>query len=185
MKKCYRIMIIIGALATLLYIISIWTPPVWDVILNVIAMLGSGVFCSAIVSYFIDKQHELMSLQKQLDSQRFIYADIINEICFLISREIKCASIYLKKKKIKTEYKETLSLDEAIKKIQELLITITKSDLTKIIKQKKEESNDLLCNFTLDNYKSLQKKIFNIISDGSFYSYVCLSNLLYRLYCRS
>ena len=51
-----------GMLMTLAYLANIWVNDDcwWSVIIDVIAMIGSGLLCSAIVSYVFEKQNEKM-----------------------------------------------------------------------------------------------------------------------------
>ena len=168
-KRTYLIIIICGVILTLSLIATIWTKNEIDVIFNILAMLGSGIFCSAIVSYFLDKRQELINLQKQLDSQRFLYSDLINEISFLMSREIKYLSIYSNDVIECQETKKSLSLYEATHLIQKLLETARKSIAIGTLSINNTQTSDFLRNITFDNYKIVQKKLSNILSNGCFY----------------
>ena len=53
MKK-YFWMIAVGFVLTISFIATIWLKGVWDTIFNIVAMIGSGILCSAVVSYIIE-----------------------------------------------------------------------------------------------------------------------------------
>ena len=173
---------IVGLLATLLLGLTIWTCDVWDIILNIVAMLGSGVFCSAIVSYFIEKQQNLINLQKRLDSQRFIFSPIVTNLKTLLSKEIKYLSLCMSTEKNKSDKTVRYSLNEAIIYLNELFHSVMKNPSTfssifkadnmkelNAIKNKNDLLGNLLYGYTLTNYKALKQVLSSIIENGAFY----------------
>lgn len=176
MKKTYIVMIVIGTIATLLSIVTIWTDPVMGVILNIVAMLGSGVLCSTIVSFFINQQIDLISLQNKLDSERFLFSRLIDKICFLVSIENKYLSILIWNNRVFKKDETTCSLEAGTNKVLSLLSEIQANfnDLNDVKRLRGNQANkthlrNYLCDFTLQYYKDLNQNILSIVTNGAFY----------------
>lgn len=71
MKK-YIIMMVSGIVLTLLLFCTIWVSSCWDIVFNVFAMLGSGVFCSAIVSLIVEQNNERREKQRKQEQRDFL-----------------------------------------------------------------------------------------------------------------
>ena len=89
-------MILSGAVLTFLLFNKLFGEiPMWLTIgLDVLAMLGSGVFCSAIVSLIIDKQNQKIADEKREEQRIFILGSSQRSIVNLYKRELTELSIY-------------------------------------------------------------------------------------------
>ena len=126
-NKCaYKVLIVIGSLMTISYIGAIWANDVCKVILNIVAMIGSGVLCSALVSLFL----ELKSEKEKKKQSSFILEGIKSRLKFILIWEIKVLSAYsilIKPDSQKRTKKYKLALTNAIVKIKEILESITQN----------------------------------------------------------
>lgn len=93
-KGVYRWMFGIGGLLSALILCDLLGIPGWlSTVFSFLAMLGGGVFCSALVSYLIEKQNEIRE-KKQKDAQRQYLLDAVKHgfmrLCEREMAELSC-----------------------------------------------------------------------------------------------
>ncbi|MBR2614530.1 MAG: hypothetical protein IKC71_02905 [Clostridia bacterium] len=179
-KLIYTIMIIAGALLTISYIGAIWAGEPIKIILSIVAMLGSGVLCSALVSLFL----ELKSEKDKKKQSSFILEGINNRLKFLLVWELKTLSTYLiliKPDNLKKTNKYKLNLKEIISKINNILNEIVSdtdilyqynTNINNEYLKKVKIKNNLAFGSSLPYYKDLLAKITDLLIDSN----VCLIN---------
>lgn len=128
-KRVYVWMIVVGIVLTISLVSKIWTGDNIDIIFDIIAMIGSGVLCSAIVALLTEIRNEKMMSMAQQKNRGFVLSVITNGIKGLLILELKYLSAYALLSN--TERKETqncdLAISEIIDKINCILGTITSS----------------------------------------------------------
>lgn len=177
-NKCaYKVLIGIGSLMTISYIGAIWANDVCKVILNIVAMIGSGVLCSALVSLFL----ELKSEKEKKKQSSFILEGIKSRLKFILIWEIKVLSAYsilIKPDSQKRTKKYKLTLTNAIVKIKEILESITQnteniyqysSNMDFEYMNKIKRKNTLAFGFSLPYYKDLASRISDLLIDSNNY----------------
>lgn len=124
----YIIMLVAGFLATFSYVGTIWASNAGDIILNIFAMLGSGIFCSGIVSLIVEKAGK----KRQREFLLFKFVGILS---ILIREELLyLSSLYVLD--IKEENKETVEVDISYKEAVNKIL----SYLGELIKKEPEET---------------------------------------------
>lgn len=181
MKKCYIWMIIIGIIATLIYIITIWTEIVWDTILNIVLTMGSGVLCSAIVAWISESIQKKNDGNKKREQRNYILSVVKNLFLILFSSEYKNLSEYLilndksnKYKTISKEIKVENVLDELNVMLEQITDNVTTSyQLPDIIDSnylmKINKRNELAFRSLLCLYERLNKDLLKIYEDSNIY----------------
>lgn len=94
MKK-YIWMIVIGFVLTISFIATIWTNNTWSAIFNIISMIGSGILCSAVVSYIIEISNNKRVQNLKQEQQKYILSSVKDSLLWLFSLEYKNLSEYL------------------------------------------------------------------------------------------
>ena len=185
LKNKYYLMMIIGVVLTLLLFNKLCGEiPTWLTIsLDVLAMLGSGIFCSAIVSLIIDKQNQKVSVEKIEEQRNFILSSSQRNIVNLYKRELTELSIYHTNYILKEKgkwIKQELTLSEIGEEIVSLLNKIKEfenkqvitADMTVIdsdyIKREEKKYPHLAKNTRL-YYENLYQDIQRIISQADSY----------------
>ena len=129
--KKYIIMIAIGLALTLSLIITIWLPEDhWGtVVLNIFAMIGSGVLCSAIVSWIIERNNDKVLDIAHQRQREFFFHSLQVDIDRLIVFELRNLSEYvlLTEEGIKKSERNEWSRKIIIKKLQNYVDQITNS----------------------------------------------------------
>lgn len=131
MKNKYPPMLWGGGLSTLILFLQLFpTIPTWlDIIINIIAMLGSGVFCSALVSILIEKQNKTLEKARKNEQRQYILLSVKDRLKRVYSRELYQLSFYYAKYVLKKETKlltEELTVEELSKKLNHLIEQIIK-----------------------------------------------------------
>ncbi len=124
----YIIMLVVGFLATFSYVGTIWASNAGDIILNIFAMLGSGIFCSGIVSLIVEKAGK----KRQREFLLFKFVGILS---ILIREELRSLSL-LFVLDIKEENKEKVEVDISYKEAVNKIL----SYLGELIKKEPEET---------------------------------------------
>lgn len=162
---------------TFSYISTFWAKGILPIILNIIAMIGSGVLCSALVSLFL----EIKSENEKKKQSAFILEGIKNRLRFLLLWELKALSSYAiltKPNSTKITQKSRLKLKDSISKINELLETITKNiesvyQYSNVIDteymEKLKIRNNLAFGTSLPYYKDLLSKISDLLINSNNY----------------
>ena len=88
MKK-YIWMIAVGFVLTISFIATIWLKCVWDTIFNIVAMIGSGILCSAVVSYIIEISNNKRDEKLKQEQQKYIFSSAKDSLLWLFSLEYK------------------------------------------------------------------------------------------------
>ena len=129
--KKYIIMIAVGLALTLSLIITIWLPEDhWGtVVLNIFAMIGSGVLCSAIVSWIIERNNDKVLDIAHQRQREFFFHSLQVDIDRLIVFELRNLSEYvlLTEEGIKKSERNEWSRKIIIKKLQNYVDQITNS----------------------------------------------------------
>ena len=81
-KHIYILMIVVGAILTASFVITILTNPNIDAIINIVAMVGSGVFCSAIVALFTELRNERILELEHNRQREYILSSLRNSLKF-------------------------------------------------------------------------------------------------------
>ena len=162
---------------TFSYIGSFWTKGILPIILNIIAMIGSGVLCSTIVSLFLERKSE----NEKKKQSAFILEGIKNRLRFLLLWELNALSSYAiltKPNSTKITQKSKLTLKDSISKINELLENITKNiesvyQYSNVIDaeymEKLKIKNNLAFGTSLPYYKDLLSKISDLLINSNNY----------------
>ena len=184
-KNKYFIMILSGAVLTFLLFNKLFGEiPMWLTIgLDVLAMLGSGVFCSAIVSLIIDKQNQKVADEKREEQRIFILDSSQRSIVNLYKRELTEFSIYHTNYILKEKgkwIKQELTLSEIGEEIVSLLNKIKEFENTQVITadmtvidsdyiKREEKKYPHLAKNTRLYYENLYQDIQRIISQADSY----------------
>ena len=122
----YWLMIVGGVLGVLSYIGMIWVGnnTVADVFLNIFAMLGSGVLCSAIVSIVIEHNAKKMQDEEHKKQCEFIFSTLRIDLFRIAIEELRNISEYIilrDKNEDKCWISNKMTLPEIVLKNQEYL----------------------------------------------------------------
>ena len=127
-----------GIVMTLLYLVAIFLPDnsKWIIVLNFVAMLGSGIFCSALVSLLFAKENEKQIAIEKSKRREFYFNYLVISLKGLMLDELKQFCNVLK---IEYSVKNPLWQGTSIEKVVELL----QQDIA-IIQKNNEYSNQIL-----------------------------------------
>ncbi len=180
MKK-YIWMIVIGFVLTISFIATIWTNKTWTIIFNIIAMIGSGILCSAVVSYIIGISNNKRDEKLKQEQQEYILSSVKDSLLWLFSLEYKNLSEYLilgdTTNKYKTNKKE-LEVEEALNEVSNYLRQITNNATICFLYTNVIDSNyltrikrrdDLAFKNNLPYYERLNKELLKINGDSNYY----------------
>lgn len=123
--------IVVGFLATISYVGTIWINQTshWHTILNIIAMLGSGIFCSAIVSLGFEKANQRKLLAEQRCNREYFFSYPAFKLECIIIDELASLCEYLNiEYSINNDLEEGIKLDESLQTIEELYKKIKNSN---------------------------------------------------------
>lgn len=76
--------IVLGAVMTLFMFFTLNASGVWAILFNILSMLGSGVFCSGVVSLLLEKKNYRQTQKKNKEIKKAILLEIHNSIEILI-----------------------------------------------------------------------------------------------------
>ena len=95
-KKKYLIMTIIGIVLTALLFLKLINdmPKMVTLVIEVLSMLGGGIFCSAIVSWIIDIQNQEEIKRIREEQRAFILKGLQRRIINLYTYELRELSVY-------------------------------------------------------------------------------------------
>lgn len=130
-KNKYFWMFLIGGVFTTSYFLTLIPGmPTWgDAIINVLVMLGSGVFCSALVSVLLEHQNNVRAREEMRRSKRYILSSMKSRLFRLHEVELRCLSSlynkYLDAPK-KPYIKKNLTMTEIYNQISFLLNELEK-----------------------------------------------------------
>lgn len=144
--------------------------PYWvTVLMDILTMLGSGLVCSAVVTWIVESNNEK---HRKLDLKRqriFALSAIVNRTKYLLKNEIRNMSAFLlvreeKKRKVR---KATASIEEVANILQGLLQRINP-----IIKTEYKPSplkERLLFADLIPVYQTLNRNILGVLEDSPVY----------------
>ena len=180
MKK-YFWMIAVGFVLTISFIATIWLKCVWDTIFNIVAMLGSGILCSAVVSYIIEISNNKRDEKLKQEQQKYILSSAKDSLLWLFSLEYKNLSEYLTlsdtTNKFKTN-KTELEVKEILNEVSNYLSQITNNasicfQFTNVIDSnyltRIKRRDDLAFKNNLPYYEKLNKELLKINEDSNYY----------------
>lgn len=181
-NKCaYKVLIVIGSLMTISYIGAIWADDVCKVILNIVAMIGSGIFCSAIVSLIIEEKNKRIAREEKIKQREFILKEIRMSLKTYLFWEVDQLSQYYLLKidnSLKNRKRIEFSIAEVISKLQEYLsTTMTPEELfyntTNVTNPEQlsfiEKRNKYLYKDILLLLKKIEDQISLVLSNETFF----------------
>ena len=124
-------MIISGVVLTLLLIATIWTNDEIDVIFNILSMIGSGIFCSAIVSWIIEENNIRKAREEKIKHREFILKGIRTRLKTYLFWEVDQLSQYDLLQiddSLKTRRRIEYSIAKVIRKLQEYITKINTTE---------------------------------------------------------
>lgn len=175
-KLLYIIMAGTGLVLTLSLIASIWTNDNVTIILNIVAMIGSGVLCSALVALFTELRDERLIKAEYNRQRKYIFASLKNTLRNILIFEIKNLSAYsLLIEPNKKTNKHNFSIAEAVEKI---IFFLSQMNSIQNIDQidfiidshyldRIKARNAFTYELTLPYYKSLLNAIASIIAESN------------------
>lgn len=175
-KLLYIIMAGTGLVLTLSLIASIWTNDNVTIILNIVAMIGSGVLCSALVALFTELRDERLIKAEYNRQRKYIFASLKNTLRNILIFEIKNLSAYsLLIEPNKKTNKHNFSITEAVEKIIFFLNQMNSiqniAQIDFIIDSRYLERtnarNAFTYELTLPYYKSLLNAVASIIAESN------------------
>lgn len=181
MKKYYWMMAV-GTIATLSFIATIWLENrAWNIIINIIAMIGSGILCSAIVSYIIEISENKRIEKLKCEQRSYILSSVKCLILHLLSSEYKNLSEYVVLSDITNKFKTTneeIEIKTVIDKLCDWINYITNNvsicyqysnvvDSNFLVKIKRR--NELAFQYLLPYYEKLNKDLLKIYEDSNVY----------------
>ena len=181
MKKYYWMMAA-GIVATLSLVVNIWIKDyAWTIIINIIAMVGSGILCSAIVSYIIEVSENKRIEKMKCEQRDYILSSVKYSLLSLFSSEYKNLSEYITLNDTTNKYKTTcdeIDIKNVIDKLCDLtnqimnnaavcyqFSTVIDSSFLARIKRRNELAFQLL----LPYYEKLNKDLLKIYEDSNIY----------------
>lgn len=184
MKKFYW-MIGIGLILTLLPLVTICTNhcpnQTVSIVINILATIGSGILCSAIVSFIIEKSNNNRTLKLKKEQQKYILLSIKTSLLNLLSLEYRDLSEYLTLSNTKNRYKiirNEIEIEKVLNHINNCLNQITKDlptlYLTSNVIDKNyikriKRRNQLAFENKLPYYERLNKELLKIYEDSNLY----------------
>lgn len=170
-------MAVTGLVLTLSLIASIWTNDNVTIILNIVAMIGSGVLCSALVALFTELRDERLLKAEHNRQRNYIFASLKNTLRNILIFEIKNLSAYsLLPEQDKKTNNHDLAITEIIEKIIFYLKQINSSiqniyQISPIIDshylERTNARNTFAYELTLPYYKSLLNAVASIIAESN------------------
>lgn len=175
-KKTYFWLLIIGVLLTIAYVSVIWVDDkVLATILNILAMLGSGIFCSAIVSLVFEINNSRRDEKERKIKRTYILNDIYNSTNAIILREIMyssrfCLEFNNDRKINKTPISVKNAIDKTLTFFNETIDIYCSNKLTsETIKEKNEVHLGRVCKLGSSEYKKLLEEIKEIVSKSHIF----------------
>ena len=180
MKK-YLWMIVVGFILTISFIATIWLKGVWAIIFNIIAMIGSGILCSAVVSYIIEISNNKRDEKLKQEQQEYILYSVKNSLLNLFSLEYKNLSEYLTLNDTTNQYKtnkQELEVKNVLNKVGGYLSQITDNATICFLYTNVIDSNyltrikrrdDLAFKNNLPYYEKLNRELLKIYDDSNYY----------------
>jgi len=98
-KKKYIVYLIVSGILTLLLLLKLCPcfPSTLHVVLDLIAMLGGGVYCSTLVSWFVEAHNTKRDEEKQKMQREYILAATKSRLLRLYERELSGFTTYFDK----------------------------------------------------------------------------------------
>ncbi len=180
MKK-YIWMIVIGFVLTISFIATIWLKDAWNTIFNIFAMIGSGLLCSAVVSYIIEASNYKRDENLKQEQQKYILSSVQDSLLWLFSLEYKNLSEYLTLSNTTNKYKtnkEELEVEKVLNEISDYLRQITNNtsicfQFTNVIDSnyltRIKRRDNLAFKNNLPFYEKLNKELLKIYEDSNYY----------------
>lgn len=177
-----KAMLWVGGVSTLMLFINLieGTPEWFKIVIEIIVILGGGVFCSAIVTLIVDLQNKRQVELVQSRQRKFIMDSAKYKFIMLYKRELTelsvCNTKYLLKKPLKWKRKN-LPFKDISTNLLALLQTfeekITEYTTDFQINSEDLEVEDIIINYiTKKNntcYESLYNELIHIYNDANTY----------------
>ena len=181
-KSSYVWMFLVGGFSSLLMLVNMCEIPEWLThVFSFASVIGSGIFCSALVTYLVEKQNEKHEERQKEIQQKYALDSVQRKFIRLCEREYKELSCYYSKYILKTKdslIREDLSIKTVTQKVHYLLTEIEKYEENQkdeeigITKESLELSDirwHYLVTSKLDIYKSLIELLMRLLDDTAVY----------------
>ena len=181
MKKYYWMMVV-GLVATLSLVVNIWIKDhTWTIIINIIAMVGNGILCSAIVSYIIEVSANKRTKKLKCEQRKYILSSAKNSILSLLSSEYRNLSEYVTLNDTTNKFKTT-SEEIGIKDVLDKLYDWTNHIMNNVAVcyqfsaiidssylERIKRRNELAFQLLLPYYERLNNELLRIADDSNIY----------------
>ena len=181
MKHKYKIMIFTGLILTCCLFFELIKLPCWlGVIINIVSIIGSGVLCSAIVSWFVEKSNKKQNIETAKEQRKFILGTLCAQVKSILSWEIRALSQY-SHIRVSGERKIILiesTIEEGIEVLKSILKELNQDidsmyQFSKNIDSEYLERRRLksayLCEELMPYYKAIHKTLLSVIENSSMY----------------
>jgi len=182
-KSSYVWMFLIGGFCSLLMLVNMSKIPEWlTYVFSFASVIGSGIFCSALVTYLVEKQNKKREERQKEIQQKYALDSVQRKFIRLCEREYRELSCYYSKYILKTKdalIREDFSIETVTQKVHYLLTEIEKYEEVQnnneeiVITMESLELDDIrwhyLVTSNLDIYKSLIELLMRLLDDAAVY----------------
>jgi hypothetical protein len=136
-------------------------------------MLGSGIFCSAIVAWIIDTQNMKENRRRQEEHTHFILRSVRRNMISLLKCELKCLLSYYTQYILKQDIildKKQFTICEIGNEVVRLLNEIKAAEI-------KRTASSNIITITLDDIKRSDSKLTHFVKESRVYYERLLDNL--------
>ncbi len=160
----------VGFLFTLLLFLNDYVCGYWEQVVNIIAMLSSGVFCSAFVSYLVEISNDKRVEEEKARQRKFIFSKLNHRLEILLQREMLRLSQYsmINKHEQAKEIEKIFEIEKTPLLLKKYIEEGEKA-YEKIKPDKEELRAYLLMGTSIYNYKGLLNTITSLLSDANAY----------------
>lgn len=181
MRHKYKIMFWAGLGLTCCLFFELIKLACWiRVLINIASMIGSGVLCSTIVSWFVEKSNKKQNIETAKEQRKFILSTLCRQLKSILSWEIRALSQYShirfngKRKVVLVES----AIDDGVKTLKELVMELNQSDDSieqnswKIdieYMKRRELKSKYLYQELMPYYRAIHKTLISIIENSHVY----------------
>ncbi len=181
MRHKYKIMFWAGLGLTCCLFFELIKLPCWlGVIINIVSIIGSGVLCSAIVSWLVEESNKKQKIETAKEQRKFILSTLCLQSKSILRWEIRALSQYShirfsgKRKVVLVES----AIDDGVKTLKELIMELNQSDDSieqdswKIdieYMKRRELKPKYLYQELMPYYRAIHKTLISIIENSHIY----------------
>ena len=136
----------------------------WRMVFDFLAMIGSGVFCSTIVSCFIEAQNKAREKRDRAEQRKFVFSAARNSFIRLFTREILNISMYYSKY-ITQEDTEWVKEDVGLQNIGDKILLLLKGLAADEEKKRTCNSNTI----TVESMKQEDELKNHLVTNNKIY----------------